>query len=325
MRKQYLAHGRKTMKGIETTKLIAKKISGFTENFITIFPIAYHKTICKFHALTLLKEKDNNSNFFIHTGVLFKIYLPLNYLIKAPNVFMHKIFAIISLGFFTTSCYCPSTKEENSEFLFLERITSFGKGGPLGLNPHADTLSIIYKDDFVIEKINGINIIESKDSTITWNSPLVIKYIDLKEKTIHDYKTFSDTAQIIGTGRLTDSIFPHGWNFYSTKLLPLRNDPEILPDTAIDGKIFKRRKLRFIWNETADQYSIGYFDCNNETKILSLDPYLRNLIGCNMTKREDYVKGSEEPICIVELKISNNSLSDKELKAIEAWKMNADN
>ena len=153
-----------------------------------------------------------------------------------------------------------------------------------------------YKDSLTIEKITRkyFNTIRSK-TTVT-DSTLFLRFVNLRDKVVYDYRNLSDTARPFNKATLPDSVMDFGKrNYYSHKVRRIQGTPEELSDTSIDHLIYKRIQFNFIGDDLTKGYKIGYYRCNEKARMFSLEKDYSKKINCTMTRFKDFQTGFAGP------------------------------
>ena len=184
-------------------------------------------------------------------------------------------------------------------------------------------IKIWYKDSIAIEEIvTTKSVTDTSHRTVVSYIPQFYRYIDLKANSWYDYKTFSDTARIVKCGALPDSLFDgYGWTFYANHL-PIKGQPEVLPDTTIGSIKYRRIKFSRLKKGLYDSFFIGYLRCDNKGRLFSLEKDFSSKINCTMTRFYEFKEGASHPFASNELEFLSDTLSQKELRIFDAWKKN---
>jgi hypothetical protein len=185
-------------------------------------------------------------------------------------------------------------------------------------------LKVWYKDSVCIQEIRGVNTATDTANNTTVTYPLLFcRFIDLKTKTMYDYKTFSDTAKTFKKAVLPDSVLSDaGWNFYSEKHPKIQGVPKPLSDTLIDDVNYKRAKINFKAYDPAKSYLIACFRCDGKGDMFSLEKDYSRKINCTMVKFFDYKVGAAMPFASIEVSYLSNELTKEELNVFDAWEKN---
>ncbi|MBN8673228.1 MAG: hypothetical protein J0L56_03780 [Chitinophagales bacterium] len=186
-------------------------------------------------------------------------------------------------------------------------------------------LRIWYKDSIVIEENTGVNTVTDEKNKTTVTYPIIsYRFIDLKNKMLYDYKTFSDTAALINKAILPDSLMTDiGWSFYSEKAPIIHGIPESLSDTMIGNVNYKRARFSYTWHNLQKDFIIGYFRCDGKGNMFSLEKAYSRSLNCRMAKYYAYKIGITAPVASKEVDYISNSLTAEELRVFAAWEKNA--
>jgi hypothetical protein len=185
-------------------------------------------------------------------------------------------------------------------------------------------LRIWFQDSIAIEKITGVNMITDTLNIQHVSYPVILyRYINLRTKTIYDYKNLSDTAKIIHKAVLPDSLMTdYGWSFYSEKNPRIVGTPELLSDTVIDNVNYKRIKFVFERDDPQKTFLIGYFICDGRQEMFSLEKIYSRKLNCSMIKFFQYNVGSKFPFASKEINSISNTLSNEMINIFKVWQKN---
>jgi hypothetical protein len=187
-----------------------------------------------------------------------------------------------------------------------------------------DIKKVWYKDSVSVQKINRTNFVtDTTNVTKVSYSTMLFRFIDLKSRTLYDYKNFVDTALPFNKSSLPDSMMKdYGWNYYSDKVRRIQKIQENLNDTIIDNVNYKRIKFNFQGDDLQNGYKIGYFRCDRKAQLFSLEKVYSKELNCTMTKFVDFEHGRLSPHVSMQIEIISDSLSEKELKVLDTWERN---
>ncbi len=216
---------------------------------------------------------------------------------------------------------CNSNGQSNTKGIVLRTTRFYNK---VGKPTFTHYLKVWYKDSVCIQEIRGVNTATDTASITTVTYPLLFcRFIDLKSKTMYDYKTFSDTAKVFKKAVLPDSILSDaGWNFYSEKHPKIQGTPKPLSDTIVDNINYKRAKINFKVNDPKKNYLIAYFSCDGKGDMFSLEKDYSRGINCTMVKFFDYKVGVAKPFASIEVFYLSNELTKEQLNVFAAWEKN---
>jgi len=194
-----------------------------------------------------------------------------------------------------------------------------------GKQTFTDILRVWYKDSMAIEEIHKTKTVTDTANLTTVSYPVILyRYIDLRSKTLYDYKNLSDTAKVINKAVLPDSLMEdYGWSFYSEKAYRVKEKPEELSDTVIKNITYKRVKFNFPRDDPKENFLIGYYRCDNKGNLFSLEKSYSKKINCTMVKFYDFKAGESMPYASIEVDFVSDTLSGEELKIFDAWEQNA--
>jgi hypothetical protein len=229
------------------------------------------------------------------------------------------VISVLLLSDLFFSCY--SIRQSDTEGVVLNTTRFYNKEGKPVFTHY---LKLWYKDSLCIQEIRGVNTVRDTSGITTVTYPLLFcRFMDLKSKTMYDYKTFSDTATIVKKAVLPDSILlDAGWNFYSEKDPKIIGTPEPLSDTVIENVEYKRAKFYFSLYNPKERYLIGFFRCNGSSDMFSLEKEYSRKINCTMVKYLDYKVGQARPFASIEVSYLSDKLTDNELRIFTAWEKN---
>jgi hypothetical protein len=241
----------------------------------------------------------------------------------SSNVTLIKqLLVVFVLSFLLLSC---SSSAQPNKSGVLQLVTHFYD--TTGKITFTHYLKIWYKDSTAIENITGMHSDTDTSNITTVTYPLILcRYMDLRSKTLYDYRTFSDTSIMFNKALIPDTLMKdYGWSFYSDKALQIIEEPEPMSDTTIDNTHYKRAKFCFLHDDPKKQYQIGYFNCDNGISMFSQEKNYSRKINCNLVKFYDYHIGHEKPFGSQEIVQLADHLTPEELKVFDAWEMNAKN
>ncbi|MET0395138.1 MAG: hypothetical protein ABW019_18470 [Chitinophagaceae bacterium] len=229
--------------------------------------------------------------------------------------------AIIILSQFLS---CASTGQLHSPGaqgrVFLTTHFYDAQGNPT----YTDVLKIWYRDSSVVQEINNIATTTAAGITRTEYILMLYRYIDLRNKVLYDYKSFSDTSAITHKAILPDSMMQdYGWSFYSDKILRIKGVPEPLSDTVISNIEYKRLKFSFEWQDPKKNFLIGYLRCDGKGNQFSLEKSYSRQMNCTMVKFFDFMVGMRKPYGSQEVDFISDTLTAEESKVFDAWERNA--
>jgi hypothetical protein len=189
---------------------------------------------------------------------------------------------------------------------------------------------IWYKDSAVIFKIMGVKLPNTTNGIETTKRDVVLMhyiYLDLTKMLFYKYASFSDTAQIVQSyNQLQSDTVLYGvtWKFYERRSIPHTKPFEIIADTMIDGKIFKRVKIIVNRQNDSTQTNtmVAYFDCSRKGNIFQINKGLSDSLGCPMVAVYT-LSTADNPITLAaELEFISDKLTYEELKVFDAWEKN---
>ena len=237
-----------------------------------------------------------------------------------------KQFLLISIA--TLFIYSCKFKSDSSATLqpgsmgVLSLTTQFydSSGTSIFLAP----MKIWYKDSVAIEELVTIkSITDTFGKTEESFVPEAYRYINLKRHSWQLYITLSDTARIIESGALPDSVFVDGgWTFYANNMR-MESDPELMPDSIIGETKYMRIKFFRLNARIPDSYVIGYLRCDKKENLFSLEKTYSHSVNCAMTRYYEFKNGASRPFASTELEFLSDTLTEKELKVFAAWEKNS--
>jgi hypothetical protein len=232
---------------------------------------------------------------------------------------------IIITSFFIQFISCTSIGQLNSQTKqgIIQPKAHFYDAN--GRPTFIDSFKIWYKDSIVIQEIHRTDsVITGQGNVSVTFSPILWRYIDLRSKTLYDYKSFSDTARMINKASLPDSgMRDYGWSFYLDDATQIQGVPEPMSDTAIDGVMYKRVKFNFAWHNPQTNYAIGYLRCDGKGLLFSLEKSCAKKANCTTVKIFDFKGRKSKPWSSQEVDFISDSLTKDELKVFETWERNA--
>lgn len=232
---------------------------------------------------------------------------------------------IIALSLNFTSCISLAQENKSDETGVVQKKTSFYNAD--GTTMLIGLLKIWYKDSVAIEEVNRTNTVTDTAGLTTVNYELILyRYIDLKNKTLYDYKSFTDTAKIINKALLPDSMMKdYGWSFYSDKTVQIQGQPELLSDTVLKDIKYKRIKYSLLHQDPKKNFDIGYLRCDGRQSMFSLEKRYSRERNCILVKNFSFQYGKKYPYASREVNFLSDTLTKEELKVFDAWERNAKN
>ena len=224
--------------------------------------------------------------------------------------------------FFECFLACASkTQKENSGIVQLKSVFYASDGMP----SFTDLKKLWYKDSLTIEQVNLTSFVTDTANVTTVNySVLLFRFIDLRNRRLYDYRSFSDTALAFNTTTLPDSMMKdHGWSYYSNKVRQIQGTPDNLNDTIINNVNYKRVKFNFLGDNLQKGYKIGYYRCDEKGRLFSLEKTYSKKLNCAMIRFDDFQFNQPSPFASLEIEFLSDTLTVKELKVFEAWERNA--
>lgn len=227
---------------------------------------------------------------------------------------------ICILSFFPFYISCQTKSEKKGEGLITQTTHFYKESKSIALSIY---LRLWHKDSTSIQEITGVNTVtDSKNQTTTTYPILFYRYIDLKKKVITDFTNFTDTASIISQSILPDSLLTGpGWSYYSEKHPVISGEPVRLTDTTINEINFRRYKLQFTFYDPDLYYSIGYFRCDRNENLFSMEKSFSRKINCIQVKNYSFQSGKSFPYASREIEFTRDYLTSTEKKILEAWEI----
>lgn len=231
----------------------------------------------------------------------------------------NKLFALVIIVV-ATSCHTISQSSITGNEGRVVKTTRF-------YNNNGDTvfnypLEVWYRDSTAIELITGFHSFMDTNNVLTYSNPLQFcRYIDLKKDSMYDFLSFSDTAMLLRSGRLSDSIMKlAGWVFYSKKVRTLNGEPSFIGDTTIDGKTWKLGIFRFKGiDDSHPNKLVGFFRCGEPHTWFALEHGYYEKSGCRMDRCLDYTPGQISPSGDIEITHEVMRLPDTVRAVYDAW------
>lgn len=184
------------------------------------------------------------------------------------------------------------------------------------------TFDVLYLDSTIILQYNVIEYnmrrsFQSKDTAILTTRKFI--YFDLKTLRCQDYKFFDTSSIPISNYQLKKGESSPLWNFYYSDTFPVyKISPKLLPDTAINNKVYKRLLFQQVIGSRLLE-RICYLTIDNTENLFHLS---RNIDSAfkplKFTRYEDYRNGKLDAICYYEH--VSKKLSDFELSVFAKWK-----
>ncbi|MEO8173113.1 MAG: hypothetical protein ABI581_08525 [Sediminibacterium sp.] len=193
--------------------------------------------------------------------------------------------------------------------------------------PGSDTPSLTitekvwYCDSIGISEMCTI-VTTQNDTISTIKAPTIgFRYFDLRDKSIYEYRHFSDTAlpvrRFIGSDT---SKLSGGWNFIKPPN-PLVDTLTRLPDTVIANIVHQKYRMTFKANGY-NFVSFGLFRCDIQSTIFDIDPVLNKRVGCPMVGLHILPVGSNGLGSNQQIKVNSNEFPDSVRKVFTAWREN---
>ncbi len=179
-----------------------------------------------------------------------------------------------------------------------------------------------YRDSLAIESVSKVHIISDKTGTRQDLQLLYYRFSDLKKNWAYEYDSFSDTAKLLRKYSYNDTVqVINGWNFKFKRKWDYNGNPEILPDTTVDGVLYKRARL-MRGPQTDPNIAICFFRCDKNFQIFVLDSFLSEMIGCPFVKGFISSPSKKEVSLSNEIVFLANEFTPAEQKVFDAWEKN---
>jgi hypothetical protein len=239
---------------------------------------------------------------------------------------MHTWLLILTLLVFTfSSCKerqsidSGAIKQGRMEFTVV--LTEPGSEGPTDAGQKV--LDRIWlRGDFAIEESVSIRTTIDAKNNVKHEYPVQFyRFNDLKNKTIYQYYTFTDTAACIKKYSFYDTtvMTVGGWDFIQKKNHNIVQVNYGKTDTLIDGVMYKQARARCL-ERGYTTYRLFYFRCGKEIEHFTLDDTLSKQTGCPVTLT--YYTDStftRKPILMAKVDFVADTLSKKENQIFDIW------
>ncbi len=187
-----------------------------------------------------------------------------------------------------------------------------------------------YKDSIVIQERLGLRGHTSVDGTYKrWVELIGYTLIDLRRGWFYHYKTFTDTAALVGKWEQNDSAsfakYGWTWTFYNENqgLMAPAREPLPLSDTVRMGIHYKRFIFPRTNRDSSKTWFVAYFQCDRKGTFFQLNKALSRKMGCPLTRYETIPQDTNSIAVAEEVEFVRDSLTAAELKVFAAWEKKA--
>jgi hypothetical protein len=195
----------------------------------------------------------------------------------------------------------------------------FGNDGPNSKPPLDISYRILFKNN---RSIQEVPLLIFTDDSSGQKASFKIKhysYLDPDKNVCYNYKSVSDTAEVLKHYSDIDSVVKDGgWNFYSNRKFEYDSSKNLC-DTIINNTRYERISLDKKVNGNA-VYLIIYFRCDKKGTLIKVFKPLSDSIGCPATRDDSFIKN--KLFMTRELEFISDKLTQGELKVFEAWDEN---
>lgn len=174
-----------------------------------------------------------------------------------------------------------------------------------------------YQDSIGITELCRINFVETDTSKYVYISTTGYRFVNLKQKRVYEYTSFSDTAALKRKYRYTDTTeFIAGWNF-TTKPRIGADSLTQLTDTLIDKTVYARCKFE------EDLFNnICWFRCDKKNMYFTLSREISDRIGCPVFFFSSYPIKNPDRKHEQKINLISQRFPDSVQKVFNAWKKN---
>lgn len=237
---------------------------------------------------------------------------------------MKKLSIIIGLSLLLYSCgVSKKCKVFCGKFLHEERTLDTLSNKLIIPKYHKDS-KIWIMDSLVIEEIMGVNIVRDENGKETFDViPERYTFINLKNKSIYEFSSFSDTAHLLAKYSEKNSRGKRNWLFFKYSDSLEFKDIQKLSDSVIDNYTFTRyqiskEQIRKEKSESRVLYRY-YTDCREKNIFLTFHKRISENTNCAVLK-SDIIYIDAKIFYHHNLVKQSSNLSYEELKVFNAWK-----
>ena len=254
------------------------------------------------------------------------MWISKNFLMKRA-IYVHIIFLLIIDFFLLLNISCKA-QFSKSGIVTLGKWQLNNRTKEYELILHMKPRFYWYNDSLVIEEVLK-SVTSSNNGVETgFNYEVVVYYfIDLRNKSIYEYPTFSAGSMFKRKYKMTDSTkLEYGWSFFSVPKETFQDNFELLPDTMISGIKYKRAKSftldkikrvdTIIYTNYFREDKKGSFFDIDKTAGQKLQIHYPLVLMEIFSPKENFKEK-------IEINFLPRNLNNEELKVFAAWKKNA--
>lgn len=179
-------------------------------------------------------------------------------------------------------------------------------------------VTIWYRDSCIIEMVTDV---PGNEDKITVEAVMKnYAFVNVEAGSVIEYPRFSPSAPVLKKFSLAEApVLLNGRAAYD----PARKITGVtmagkLPDTIINGIVYKRMSSYYIRSETGDRYDFEeFFRCDINTSLFNLDREADNIVGCPCV-RVDVVPRNESSASR-QIEFVSNKLTAEESAVFDAW------
>jgi hypothetical protein len=183
-------------------------------------------------------------------------------------------------------------------------------------------LKIWYKDSLVIQESVTVQYWTryGKDTARVFVDHY--SFLDLRNMSVYEYPSFSDTARLMRKYKLRPSEnLGGGWSFFRSNVNYFSEGYLHMTDTIVENVQYKRVINKVSYNDTTGEVTrikVGYFRCDKKGALFNLDKGFPGTHECPMVKFE-FIVQPKQPWIRTEIDFIANNLSEKELSIFNVW------
>lgn len=224
--------------------------------------------------------------------------------------------------FIAVSC-SPHLKQmtEKPEECYRLQKTSYRIVNDSAVVQVAFTENVWYQDSIGITQLSAIRSIQYGSRDTIFPITVGYRFVDMRKKWAYEFRSLSDTAEIVQKWNKVDSItLTGGWNFFRKAFIQLDN-LQTIGDTSINGIKFLR--CRYVQSiDTRKVPGEALFRCDKKGTIFLLDVGVSNKVGCPLVKGTSFTPDGKMPTQSVEIQFLSNQFPDSVRRVFTAWKRN---
>jgi hypothetical protein len=230
-------------------------------------------------------------------------------------MYSRNMFSILLFGVVISSC---GSAQEKAQCTVNYITTFYGENGKVAFTGKT---KLWQNGNLFIQQVYTIkiNTDEYNKKTVEYE-PRFCRLTDLGARCFYDFHMLSDTSSCFSSGNLPEFPVSEGaWPFYSDKIEQIDGTPEMLKDTIIKGKNYKKIKYCLKSFDCTKNYFVGLFPDGMAYSELSFEKKFSKEKNWLLSKRFHYNIGSQYPSVLQEIEFLSDKLSAPEERIFDAW------